>query len=228
MRRRRRVIVVGVSVVVALAGLAAVIWFVFVPNWRPVLAGTETYGVDVSAHQGEIDWQRVASDGIEFTYIKATEGQDWVDEQFTTNWEGAAAAGIDRGAYHFFTLCAPGADQARNFLRVAPPDVAALPPAIDLELTGNCSARPPVDEVAAHVEAFVRIVEQEWGRELLFYIRPDWEERYPTREGLDRQLWDVRFLRRPTDDRWRVWQLHGFAHVNGISGGVDFNVMRAD
>src|ERR687897_633740 len=108
MRRRRRVIVVAVSVVVALAGLAAVIWFVFVPNWRPVLAGTETYGVDVSAHQGEIDWQRVASDGIEFTY----------------SCEGAAAAGIDRGAYPFFSLCAPGADQARNFLRVAPPDVA--------------------------------------------------------------------------------------------------------
>ena len=102
----------------------------FVPDWRPALAGTERYGVDVSAHQGEIDWQRVASDGIEFTYVKATEGQDWVDEQFTTNWEGAAAARIDRGAYHFFTLCAPGADQARNFLRVAPPDVAALPPAI--------------------------------------------------------------------------------------------------
>jgi lysozyme len=64
------------------------------------------------------------------------------------------------------------------------------------------------------------------GRDLLFYVRPDWDVRYPTRDGLDRPLWDVRFLRRPTDDRWQVWQIHGFAHVDGISGGVDLNVMR--
>lgn len=226
MRQRRRIIVVVVAVV-ALAGLAAVLWFVFVPNWRPALVGAETYGVDVSAHQGEIDWERVAGDGIEFAYIKATEGQGWVDERFAANWDGAAAAGLDRGAYHFFTLCAPGDEQARNFLRVAPPDAGALPPAIDLELTGNCSERPPVDEVAGRVATFVRIVEQAWGRKLLFYIRPDWDDRYRTRDGLDRPLWDVRFPRRPTDDRWQVWQLHGFAHVDGISGGVDLDVMRS-
>jgi lysozyme len=226
MHWRRRFIVVTVVVVLILAGLGAAFWFVFVQNWRPPLTGAERYGVDVSAHQGEIDWERVADDGIEFAYIKATEGQGWVDEQFAANWEGAARAGLDRGAYHFFTLCATGDEQAHNFLRVAPPDAEALPPAIDLELNGNCSERPPVDDVAQHVATFVRMIEQEWGRDLLFYVRPDWDERYPTRDGLDRQLWDVRFLRRPTDDHWQVWQIHGFAHVDGISGGVDLNVMR--
>jgi hypothetical protein len=57
-------------------------------------------------------------------------------------------------------------------LRVAPPDADALPPAIDLELNGNCSERPPVDDVAQHVATFVRMIEQEWGRDLLFYVRP--------------------------------------------------------
>ncbi len=227
MRRRRRIIVVLVAVVVTLAGLGSAFWFLFVPNWRPALTDGESYGVDVSAHQGEIDWERVADDGIEFAYVKATEGQDWVDKQFAANWEGAARAGLDRGAYHFFTLCAPGDEQARNFLRIAPPDANALPPAIDLELSGNCSERPPAAEVAEHVATFVRMVEQEWGRELLFYVRPDWDEQYPVRDGLDRQLWDVRFPRRPADDRWQVWQLHGFANVDGISGGVDLDVMRA-
>lgn len=227
MRRWRRVIMAGGAAVVVLAGLAAVFWFVFVPNWRPGLEDGERYGVDVSVHQGRIDWVRVAADGIEFAYIKATEGQGWVDEWFDENWEGAAEAGIDRGVYHFFTLCAPGEAQARNFLRVAPPDDDALPPVIDLELTGNCSERPSADDVATNVETFVRIVEREWGRDMLFYVRPGWDELYPIRTGLDRRLWEVSFLRRPADERWYVWQLHAFARVEGISGGVDLDVMRA-
>jgi lysozyme len=48
-----------------MVGLAAVFWFVFVPNWRPPLADGERYGVDVSAHQDEIEWEQVAEDGIQ-------------------------------------------------------------------------------------------------------------------------------------------------------------------
>ena len=166
--RRRRLIVAAIAAGALLVGLAAVFWFVFVPNWRPPLADGERYGVDVSAHQGEIEWEQVAEDGIQFAYIKATEGQGWIDERFTANWDGAGTAGLDRGANHFFTLCAAGDEQARNFLRVAPPDDDALPPVIDLELTGNCAARPPADEVAEHVATFVRMVEEEWGRDMLF------------------------------------------------------------
>ena len=75
--RRRRPIVVAIAAGIVVAGLAAVFWFVFVPNWRPPLADGERYGVDVSAHQGEIEWKQVAEDGIQFAYIKATEGQGW-------------------------------------------------------------------------------------------------------------------------------------------------------
>ena len=138
--RPRRLIVAAIAAGALLVGLAAVFWFVFVPNWRPPLADGERYGVDVSAHQGEIEWEQVAEDGIQFAYTKATEGQGWIDERFTANWDGAETAGLDRGAYHFFTLCAAGDEQARNFLRVAPPDDDAMPPVIDLELTGNCAA----------------------------------------------------------------------------------------
>ena len=147
--RRRRLIVVAIAAGALMVGLAAVFWFVLVPNWRPPLEDGERYGIDVSAHQGEIEWEQVAEDGIKFAYIKATEGQGWVDEWFAENWAGAARVGIDRGVYHFFTLCAAGDEQARNFLRVAPPDDDALPPAIDLELTG--SALPLQIEVGARI-----------------------------------------------------------------------------
>lgn len=214
------------GVLVLIAVLAAVWWFLWVPNWRPALREGERYGVDVSAHQDVIDWQRVAGDGISFTYVKATEGGDFIDDRFEKNWRGAGDAGLDRGAYHFFTLCTPGAVQARNFLAVAPPDPTALPPSVDLELAGNCSRRPRAGAVDAELGEFLRLVEEAWGRELVLYVGDDFESRYPVRKPIDRPLWHRRFLLRPSVDGWVIWQLHGYARVAGISGGVDLNLMQ--
>lgn len=224
-RRHRWPWLVGavVAVIVMLAGL---FWFAFVPNWRPPLRDGERYGVDVSAHQGEIDWRRVAADKIGFAYIKASEGGGFTDSRFGQNWSGAGDAGLDRGAYHFFTLCRRGNEQARHFLAVAPPDPRAMAPAVDLELAGNCSRRPPGAEVEAELGAFLEIVEAAWGQPALLYVRDDWEDRYPVRARLDRPLWQFRFVRRPTIDNVLVWQIHGFAHVEGIPGRVDLNIMR--
>jgi lysozyme len=210
-----------VSVVVAV-----VFWFVVVPNWRPPLHDGERYGVDVSAHQGKIDWRQVAADDIDFAYIKASEGGGFTDSRYRENWTGAGEAGLDRGAYHFFTLCRPGEEQARHFLAVAPPDPRALAPAVDLELAGNCSRRPAASEVEAELATFLEIVDAAWGQPALVYVRDDWENRYPVRTRLDRPLWQFRFLRRPNLEDVRVWQIHGFAHVEGILGRVDLNIMR--
>ena len=209
-----------------MAAALAASCFLWVPNWRQTLRAGERYGVDVSAHQGRIDWRRVSADGIGFAYIKATEGGDFVDVRFAANWAEAATAGVERGAYHFFTFCAPAATQARNFLAVAPPDPAALAPAVDLELAGNCRRRPARAELEAEMAVFLSAVEAAWGRPLLLYVGDEFERRYPVRERLDRNLWHRRFLRRPDVARWTIWQLHGYAHVAGIHGGVDLNVMR--
>jgi len=212
--------------VLLVAALGAGFWFLFVPNWRPGLREGERYGIDVSAHQGDIDWQAVATDDIKFAYIKATEGGDLTDTRFDQNWRGAAGAGLERGSYHFFTLCRSGREQARHFIDVAPPDPAALPPAVDLELAGNCSRRPPPADVDVEVRAFIDVVEKAWERQVVVYARDDWERRYPVREALGRPRWHFRFLRRPNVDGWLIWQIHGFAHVDGVSGRVDLNVMR--
>src|SRR5665647_2878062 len=63
------------------------------------------HGIDVSKYQGEIDWNAVRSSGVEFAWIKATEGGDHADERFMNNWMGAKAAGVPRGAYHFVYWC---------------------------------------------------------------------------------------------------------------------------
>jgi hypothetical protein len=79
--------------------------------WRfncPETAEYPVQGIDVSHHQGQIDWQAVGDSGIQFAYIKATEAEDYRDPQFSTNWREAQNSGIARDAYHYFTFGAPG------------------------------------------------------------------------------------------------------------------------
>jgi lysozyme len=217
-------ILAGVVLVVL---LTAGWWFIWVPNWRPGLRQGERYGIDVSAHQELINWRAVAGDDIEFAYIKATEGGDFVDRRFAENWRLAGHAGLDRGAYHFFTLCTDGAAQAANFLRVASPEPGALAPAVDLELVGNCKRRPSPAELDTELSRFLSIIEDAWHTKAVLYVGDEFERRYPARERLGRPLWHRRFLRRPNVKGWTIWQLHGYARISGIDGGVDLNVMRA-
>lgn len=218
----------GAAVLVGLMAVAAVGWFVWFPSHRPELRSGERFGVDVSNHQGVIDWERVAGDDISFAYLKATEGGDHVDASFARNWDEASAAGLDRGAYHFFTFCRSGDEQAANFLAVVPRDPAALPAAVDLELAGNCSARPDRPTVRRELLAFLTKVEAATGHPVVLYVGDDFEGRYHLRDGLDRPIWHRRILRRPDVADWWIWQVQGHARVDGIEGGADLDVMRGD
>jgi lysozyme len=208
-----------------LVGTLAVVWFVVVPEQRPALGEGEGYGIDVSNHQGSIDWARVGADGVELAYLKATEGKTFVDPYFATSSAGAHAAGIRTGAYHFFSLCSSGADQAAAFLRTAPPSPAALSPALDLEILGGCSDRPPPAEVRAELDTFSTQVERAWGRPLLIYARRSWTRVYPLPSGADRPRWRTSFFISPGRP-WAVWQVQYFARVDGVDGRVDLDVVR--
>src|SRR3954471_9883226 len=104
---RRRGVAAVLSTIAVLGIVGTGFWFVWLPGYRPGLERGEQMGIDVSARQGTIDWQRVGRDGITFAYIKASEGAD-ADRRFRRNWREAEAAGVRAGAYHFFTLCESG------------------------------------------------------------------------------------------------------------------------
>jgi lysozyme len=222
--QHHRLLIWLVSVVIVTA-LGTVGWFVWLPNYRPSLAAGERYGIDVSHHQGSIDWSRVARDGIGFTYVKATEGSDFTDNAFAENWVAAGDVGMQRGAYHFFSLCSSGADQARHFLSVLPADQGELAPAVDLELADNCSARPTSIDVGRQVETFLSLVDRATGKPTVVYLAADFGALYDVQELSGHPLWIPHFLSRPSDD-WTLWQVDGFARVEGVTEKVDLDVMR--
>jgi lysozyme len=178
----------------------------------------------VSEHQGDIDWRAARDDGVAFAYIKATEGGDFVDHRLSTNWQGTAAAGIAHGAYHFFTFCSPGAIQADNFLRTVPNDPDALAPAVDLELAGNCAARPDRDHLLHELQDFITRVESATGRTVVLYVLDDVEAQYRVSEAISRPVWVRHLFTRPAEDRWQLWQASGWGRVAGIEGSVDLDV----
>jgi len=96
------------------------------------------HGIDVSHHNsdkaGPIDWKKVASTGIDFAYIKASQGVTIKDTAFETNWKAAKAAGLDVGAYHFLSSLSEADAQAKEFLLTYKPrSDSDLVPALDVE-----------------------------------------------------------------------------------------------
>src|SRR5258708_27467339 len=112
----------------------------------------------------------VKGGGLSFVYIKATEGDSSVDDQFTRNWQGAAAAGLAKGAYHFYDFCKPGAPQAANFIRAVPAEPGNLPPTVDIEQSRDCAKMPTKAAFQKNLKAFLAKVEAAYGRQPLLYV----------------------------------------------------------
>jgi lysozyme len=221
-----RWLIFGAVLLLLLAFVAAGAWYWWLPRYRPGLQAGERYGIDVSAWQGRIDWSVLARDDIGFAYIKATEGTNFVDREFARNWADAAKAGIPHGAYHYFSLCDSGAAQAANFLRVVPTDRTALAPELDLELAGNCRHRPAPSAVDAQLTVFLDRVQAQTGKTMVIYLGHDWAHRYPFPPNLHNPLWEQSALHPPSGIDWAIWQVDGYAHLDGITGNVDLDVMR--
>ena len=195
------------------------------PSAAPTRARPQR-GVDVSHHQGEIDWRQVSRDRIDFAYLKATEGSSFTDPRFVSNAREARQAGLRVGGYHYFTLCSPGAPQAEHFvsaLESAP--ARTMPPAIDLELLGNCADPPPRNDLLRELRVFLDEVEHRTRQRVVVYAYPDFEDRYRVRAALDRRLWVRRIGDTPPAGEWWLWQRDDQATIDGIDGPADLNVL---
>jgi len=210
----------------AAVGIATVVFLLAAGFWSP-WAGRFVQGVDVSRHQGDIDWRALAATDIRFAYIKASEGADYADPLFAAHWRGAGEAGLKRGAYHFFTLCKSGLAQAANFLRTAPR--GELPPAVDLEHKGPCRRGPTMADVPGEVDAYLDAVETETGVRPILYTTREFHDLHLKRVTGER-FWLRSLFRWPQFRRrdWVIWQHHHRGDRAGVQGPVDLNSFRGD
>lgn len=193
----------------------------------PLLSGYSVHGIDVSAYQGRIDWGQVAEHRVRFAFIKATEGVTLRDARFRRNWQGAQAAGIYRGAYHYFQPNYDGAQQANLFTRTVPLSAGDLPPVLDVEH----AEFHDVAQMRRGVATWLRLVERHYGVRPILYSNYSFYKRHLAGHFDAYPLWLAHYeVPQPAlpREKWIIWQHSDEAYIPGIRGTVDFNVFQGN
>ena len=190
-------------------------------------------GVDVSYYQGEIDWQVLAGENIDFAFIKATEGSSHIDTKFEENWEQSRETGLKRGAYHFFSFESSGKTQGEHFISVVPKEAGMLSPVVDIEFYGDrFHNKPDVEKTRKELRSLLETLEAYYGVKPVIYAT---ESSYSTyiRGAFDEYpLWIRNVYFSPNmgmPGKWTFWQYDSEAVLQGYSGEeelIDLNVFH--
>lgn len=232
----KRVLLIGALLV--LLGYAFVFYkYIVAPyatRWRALYGeieypkGYSIHGLDVSHHQGEIDWERVArakvaGEPVEFVIIKATEGKSLFDERFNENFYQAGQYGLVRGAYHFFVPSVSGRKQARYYMQQVHLEDGDLPPVLDVETIGALST----EQLQQEVLDWLHLVEHRYGAPPIIYTGLSFKLTHLNTPAFDRYpFWIAHYYVQKVGYKgeWHFWQHTDLGRVDGIKGAVDLNI----
>ncbi|WP_175443836.1 glycoside hydrolase family 25 protein [Nitrosospira sp. Nsp13] len=193
-------------------------------------------GIDVSKHQGKIDWKAVAADDdadVKFAYLRASYGDDArYEDKFADNWVAARLNGIIVGAYHYFLprkKLSTVDKQAKLFLAqidvVVPGiDIGYLPPVLDVEEPAK-SVTPA--EYVAGINRWIQLVEASphfAGQRVMIYTsRKSWAEIKNPSGFSDRLIWVPDYSKDPPrlPKGWKTYTFFQFTD-KGKVGKIDF------
>lgn len=210
------------------------------PNFRdadpvdfnnPTPARFRVHGIDAARFQTSIDWPTARRNGVNFAFLKATEGGDLLDPMFKSHWHGAGQAGVARGAYHFYYFCTTPEVQARWFIANVPRSVGMMPPVLDMEwnaFSPTCAhRRPDAATVQDEMRRWLRIVEAHYGQRPIIYTTPGFYEDADLGRFTGYEYWLRATAKTPREafprQSWQFWQYSATGLIDGIKGEVDLN-----
>lgn len=197
-------------------------------------------GVDVSAHQGAVDWNAVKNDGIDFVMLRigyrgyGTEGKLNEDDYFRSNYENAKAVGLDIGVYFFSQATTPEeareeADFVLNHIRGY--DIS-YPVAYDWEAIDYDTARTDgmtTEQISDCAVAFCDTISQDGYSVLVYFNRELGYFNYDLSKLQNYHFWLAEYLSTPTFVYdFKIWQYSKEGQVDGINGNVDLNISVYD
>lgn len=205
--------------------------------------GTEIFsGIDVSSHNGTIDWVAVSKTDTKFSFVKLTEGRTHNNPKRKENWEGAKKNGIVVGGYHFarpdtdFSL-EDSIEEAKHFINAL--RIVGWEKGVDLAPVLDLEAGMKTDDEynAKWAVKFCEYIESQLGVKPIVYTAKWFWDAYlasSKSETLDKltkyPVWWAHYTTNMQEDpnivgwkNWDIWQWTGSGYVNGIAGKVDRN-----
>jgi len=197
-------------------------------------------GIDVSQYQEEINWEKVAADGVKFAFIRigyrgyGSQGKLQYDERYEENIKGALKNGIAVGVY-FLTQAisvAEAQEEARFVLDAIAPYNVSWPVVLDVEGTSGKHPRTEnldADERTEYVAAFCDVIADN-GYTPMIYSNISWFLKQMMLERLTKyDKWFAQYWSRPFFPyEFSVWQYTSSGRVDGITGSVDLNISMKD
>ena len=230
---KKIILFAGIALLVITCLVFILLYFGVIHLNNPSRSEYPVRGVDVSHHQGEIDWKRLAEQDIRFAFIKATEGSKYTDECFEKNWKESRDVGLRVGAYHFFSLDSSGKKQAKNFCSVVEGFNDMLPPVVDVEPYGKYSDPDILDKakMLSELGEYVDIIEKKYDQRPIIYTTEEWLS-VLLEEFADYDIWIRSVYGKPDASvKWTFWQFSNRHVLDGYSGTeryIDMNVFSGN
>lgn len=198
---------------------------------RICAAGPVTRGIDIYHGNHLVSAPQLKQGGIDYAFLKATEGLSYVDSSFASRWATLKSVGLIRGAYHFFHPSKGAIQQANFFANVVGPHLEAgdMPCAVDWESTDGVPAL--ADTINAMT--FIKEVERITGKRVIIYSGPYFLSLLP---GLSpafeaHPLWVSNYgvscpsVPSPWKN-WTFWQGGQRSNIPGMYGPCDTDVFN--
>lgn len=204
--------------------------------------GARVYGIDVSRHQVDLDWDNLAlycdTEGnvkkvdienkkymqpVFFVYLKATEGDSLKDKTYKDRKIEAQNHCIVSGAYHYFRLGIDIKAQVKNFLETATWCEGDLPPALDVEDEDDIR-KYGIDKLQEMVLYWLKAIEEKMGVRPIIYTRDFILNEYlDSPKFKEYKFWIARYGNIPSYSDWQFWQKSDAARMKGHDGPIDVN-----
>lgn len=191
-------------------------------------------GIDVSEHNGTLNWAAIKRAGIKFAIIRDGYGVSHVDNQFKANMAGAIAQGLMIGVYHFsYALDAAGAKKEAAFcLGLLEPykDKIVLPVYFDFEYdtvdyAKKCGVTLGKSAFNSHAVAFCEAVKAAGYAPGVYYNKDYYNRMVDMGSVGGYSQWYAQYAATASIDGWDLWQYSSSYTIPGCSGRFDVNVM---
>ena len=196
------------------------------------LDGGNVMGIDISKHNGTVDWNAVKNAGVEFVILRcgyrgSASGVLVEDEKFRTNIKGATAAGLKVGIYFFSQAVneMEAVEEASLTLSLIKGHKISYPVYIDVEAANGRADGLSAAERTKVVKAFCETI-RDSGYTAGVYSNKNWfAEKMDTGAFGNYRIWLAQYTESPTyTGRYEMWQYSSRGTIPGIKGDVDLNI----